>query len=232
MKDQGNFWYLEEVNLFEYFCPVTGGQEKYDKLPKRSYKKGEFIYFSDDSADKVYFIHSGAVKLGTYTVDGEEMIKVVLHPGEVFGELAVFGEDERSDFALALEDTELCVQERDTISDLMRDIDGFMLFLHRLMGQRIIYTQKRLESMLFKDARTRIAEYVLEQGDRHGKVLADGAVKIRNYLTHQEIANYTGTSRQTVTTVLDQLRDERFIDFDRKRIIIRNLSGMKDSVAA
>ncbi|MEO0898178.1 MAG: Crp/Fnr family transcriptional regulator [Bacteroidota bacterium] len=231
MIDTGNIWYLEEVNLFEYFCPVTGGQEKYDKLPKRSYKKGEFIYFSDDTADKVFFIHSGAVKLGNYTSDGEEMIKVVLHPGEVFGELAVFGEEERSDFALALEDTELCVQERDTVTDLMRDVSGFHLFLHRLMGQRIIYTQKRLESLLFKDARTRITEYVLDLGDRHGKVLADGAVKIRNYLTHQEIANFTGTSRQTVTTVLNQLRDERLIDFDRKRIIIRNLEGMKSAAA-
>ncbi|MCI4666854.1 MAG: Crp/Fnr family transcriptional regulator [Bacteroidia bacterium] len=232
MKDSGNIWYLEEVNLFEYFCPVTGGQEKYDKLPKRSYKKGEFVYFSEDTSDKVFFIHSGAVKIGSYTNTGEEMIKTVLHPGEVFGELALFGEEKRADFALAMEDTELCVQERETIEDLMKDIKGFALFLQRLMGQRIIYTQKRLESLLFKDAKTRISEYVLDQARRYGKTLADGAVKIRNYLTHQEIANFTGTSRQTVTTVLNQLRDERLIDFDRKRIIIRNLNGMKDSVAA
>jgi len=232
MDNSGNIWYLEEVNLFEYFCPVTGAQEKYDKLPKRSYKKGEFIYFTQDTSDKVFFIHKGAVKVGSYTDDGEEMIKVVLHPGEVFGELSVFGEEKRADFALAMEDTELCAQERDTITDLMRDVNGFALFLNRLMGQRIIYTQKRLESLLFKDAKTRITEYVLDQAKRHGKTLADGAVKIRNYLTHQEIANFTGTSRQTVTTVLNQLREERLIDFDRKRIIIRNLTGMKASVGA
>lgn len=229
---------MEEVNLFEYFCPLNRGPEhntgmdRYEKLPKRNYKKGEFIYFSEDTADKVFFIDSGAVKIGSYTPQGEELIKTVLHAGEVFGELAVFGEEKRSDFALAVEDTELCVQERETIVDLMRDVKGFYLFLSRLMGERIIYTQRRLESLLFKDARTRITEYVLDQAKRYGKTLADGAVKIRNYLTHQEIASFTGTSRQTVTTVLNQLRDERLIDFDRKRIIIRNLRGMKEEVAA
>ena len=131
MSDSGNIWYLEEVNLFEYFCSITGGQEKYDKLPKRNYKKGEFIYFSQDTSDKVFFIHKGAVKLGSYTNDGEEMIKVVLQPGEVFGELAVFGEDKRGDFAQAVEDTELCIQARDTVTDLMRDMNGFALFLQR-----------------------------------------------------------------------------------------------------
>ena len=44
MEDYSNFWFMEEVNLFEYFCPIKGAQDSYDKYPKRSYKKGEFIY--------------------------------------------------------------------------------------------------------------------------------------------------------------------------------------------
>ncbi len=227
MSDKNQIWYFEEVNLFEYFCPITNGQERYDKHPKRSYKKGEFIYFSDDDADRVFFIHSGAVKIAGYTEDGEEVIKAILHPGEIFGEMAVYGEDRRSDFAQAVESTELCMLERSQMVSLMTEVRGFMAFLNRIMGRRVIYTQKRLESLLFKDAKTRVAEYIQEQADKSGKVLADGAITLRNYLTHQEIASYTGTSRQTVTTVLNQFRERRLIDFDRKRIIIRNPSGLK-----
>lgn len=230
MTEGNSIWYFEEVNLFEYFCPVTNAEEKYEKQPKRSYKKGEFIYFSDDDADQVFFIHNGAVKVAGYTPDGEELIKAILHPGEIFGELAVYGEEKRSDYAQAVEQTEICSLERSQVVGLMRDIRGFMAFLNRVMGRRVIYTQKRLESLLFKDAKTRVGEYILEQADKNGKVLADGAITMRNYFTHQEIANYTGTSRQTVTTVLNQFREDRFIDFDRRRIIIRNPQGLREEV--
>lgn len=226
----GNIWFLEEVNLFECFCPITDAESRYAKQPKRSYKKSEFIYFSDDHADKVFFINEGAVKIAGYTEDGNEVIKAVLHPGEVFGELAVYGEEKRNDYAQAIENTELCALERDEVIGLMRDISGFQAFLNKLMGQRVIYTQKRLESLLYKDAKTRVAEYVMEQAAKNGRKSLDGAITLRNYLTHQEIANFTGTSRQTVTTVLNQFREANLMDFDRKRIIVRDLEGLKREI--
>jgi CRP-like cAMP-binding protein len=230
MNDKGSIWYLEEVNLMECFCPITHAADRYDQQPKRSFKKGEYIYFSDDTADQVFFINSGAVKIAGYTEDGNEMIKAVLHQGEIFGELAVFGADKRNDYAQAIEHTEVCMQSRDEMVSLMREVSGFQQFMNSLMGQRVIYTQKRLESLLFKDAKTRVAEYVLEQARKKGKTLADGAVTLRNYLTHQEIASFTGTSRQTVTTVLNQFREDKLLDFDRKKIIVRNLPGLEQEV--
>ncbi|MDX2245406.1 MAG: Crp/Fnr family transcriptional regulator [Bacteroidia bacterium] len=229
--DNSNIWYMEEVNLLECFCPINGAEERYDKQPKRQYKKGEFIYFSDDNSDKVFFIHKGAVKIAGYTEDGNEMIRAILHPGEIFGEMAVYGENKRNDYATAIEATEVCILNRADVVGLMRDVSGFQEFLNKLMGQRVIYSQKRLESLLFKDAKTRIAEYVLEQARKSGRNVADGSIVVRNYLTHQEIASFTGTSRQTVTTILNQFRDENLLDFDRKRIRIKNLQRLKSEVA-
>ncbi|GAB4410462.1 MAG: Crp/Fnr family transcriptional regulator [Bacteroidia bacterium] len=222
---------MEEVNLLECFCPINGAQDRYDKEPKRSFKKGEFIYFNDDTADKVFFIHQGVVKIAGYSDSGDELIKAVLHAGEIFGELAVYGEERRVDFAQAVEDTEVCILPREHVVSLMRDVNAFQQFLNALVGRRVIYTQRRLQSLLFKDARTRVAEYVLEQAEKNGRKLADGAVSLRNYLTHQEIANYTGTSRQTVTTVLNQFREDGILDFDRKRIIIRKPDHLKAQAA-
>ncbi|MEZ4772666.1 MAG: Crp/Fnr family transcriptional regulator [Bacteroidia bacterium] len=229
--ENGSIWYLEEVNLLECFCPINGAEENYAKQPKRQYKKGEFIYFSDDNSDRVFFIHKGAVKIAGYTEDGNEMIRAILHPGEIFGEMAVYGENKRNDYAAAVEDTELCILRREDVVGLMRDVSGFQDFLNKLMGQRVIYTQKRLESLLFKDAKTRIAEYILEQARKSGRNIVDGSVVIRNYLTHQEIANFTGTSRQTVTTILNQFREDNLLDFDRKRIRVKNLQKLQAEVA-
>ena len=227
MEGNNAIWFFEEVSLFEHFCPVNGAEERYGKQPKRQYKKGEFIYFTDDTSDKVFFINSGAVKIGTYTEDGNEVIKAVLHNGEIFGELSVFGEETRGDYAQAMEDTNLCILEGKKVVNLMRDVKGFQAFLNRLMGQRIIYTQKRLEAMLFKDARTRIGEYILEEANKHGRI-KNGRVTLKNYLTHQEIANFTGTSRQTVTTILNDFREKGLIDFDRKKIIINDMEQMEE----
>lgn len=227
MNKDNSIWYLEDVDLMACFCPVTDAQGIYDKQPKRYYKKSEFIYFSDDTADKVFFIHGGAVKIAGYTEEGNEMIKAILHQGEVFGELAIYGEQKRRDYAQAVEDTEVCVLNREDVVGLMRDVSGFQAFFNRLMGERVIYTQKRLESLLFKDAKTRVAEYVLNEGRKKGKKDPRG-IEIRNYLTHQEIASFTGTSRQTVTTVLNQFRDQKLLDFDRKTILIKNMRGLEE----
>ena len=228
MNDASNIWFLEEVNLFEYFCPINGAEDRYQKRPKKSYKKGEFIYFTEDQSDKIYFIHEGAVKIASYTPEGTELIRAILHEGEVFGELALYGEETRNDYAQAVEDTELCIQGKEEVVGLMRDIGGFRKFLHKLMGDRIIYTQKRMEALLFKDARTRIADYIVEQALKNGRHKS-GIITLRNYLTHQEIASYTGTSRQTVTTVLNQFREQGIIDFDRKKIIIHNMDELEQA---
>ncbi len=226
MEDYSNFWFMEEVNLFEYFCPIKGAQDSYDKYPKRSYKKGEFIYFSDDASDKVFFIHQGAVKIAGYTEEGDEVIKGILHAGDVFGELALFGEVRRSDYAKAMEDTEICVLDRHQVSDLMIEVNGFRNFINSLIGKRIIYTQRRVESLLFKDAKTRVVEYVMEQAKKNGRTSKRG-ISVRNHLTHQEIASFTGTSRQTVTTILNKLREDKLIDFDRKEFLIKDHEGLK-----
>ena len=226
MSDYSNIWFFEDIDLKECFCPVTKAEDRYNKQPKKSYKKSEFIYFSDDTADKVFFIHEGAVKISSFTEDGNEIIKAILQPGEIFGELAVYGEDIRNESAQAVENTELCILDKADMVHLMRDVKGFQQFLNRLMGERIIYTQKRLESLLFKDAKTRIADYILEQAERYGRHKS-GKVTLKNYLTHQEIANYTGTSRQTVTTILNELRDAGHIEFDRKKIVINHMESFE-----
>lgn len=230
MQGHGSeIWYLEEVNLFEFFCPIKHADETYEKYPKRSYKKGEFIYFSDDKSDKVFFIHEGAVKIASYTAEGDEVIKAVLQKGEVFGEMAMFGEQRRSDYAKAVENTEVCVLDRDQVGGLMQEVSGFRNFLMGLMGRRVIYTQKRVESLLFKDAKTRIAEYVFNQAKKHGSSSARG-IRVRNHLTHQEIASFTGTSRQTVTTILNKFRENDLLDFDRKTFYIKNMDALADEM--
>jgi CRP-like cAMP-binding protein len=230
MSSPVNFWYLEEVDLFEYFCPINGAKDFYDKMPKRNFKKGDQIYMTDDDADKIFFIHEGAVKIAALQPDGQEVVRALLHPGEIFGELAVFGEEKRQEYAVALEDSMICVLEKDQAIGLMRDVAPFREFFNQLIGQRVIFTQKRLEAIIFKDARTRIIEFVLDQARKVGRVKR-GVVTLPNHLTHQEISSFTGTSRQTVTTVLNQLREKELFEFDRKKFMILDMDALEAEIS-
>jgi len=89
--------------------------------------------------------------------------------------------------------------------------------------------ENRLESLVFKDSRSRIVEYLVELVRKGGQRIGYEWV-VRNFITHQEIANLTATSRQTVTTVLNELRAAEIITFNRKRLLIRDLDKLKQEI--
>ena len=86
--------------------------------------------------------------------------------------------------------------------------------------------EQRLESMVFRDSRSRIIDFLLELVEKKGQRVGFEHV-VRKFITHQEIANLTATSRQTVTTVLNELRNKELLTFNRRRLLVRDLEKLK-----
>ncbi|MEZ4886095.1 MAG: Crp/Fnr family transcriptional regulator [Chitinophagales bacterium] len=224
MNDKTDYWYLENVDLHALFCPIALSELEDPPEPK-IYKKGEFIYFPDDKTTKVYFVEVGRVKIGSYSVDGKEVIKAILHTGEVFGELGLVGQRTYNEFSQAMEKTQLCVMGIDEMRGLMRQNKDFSLQVTQIIGNKLVRTQRRLESLIFKDARSRIIEFLRDLAVQKGQRVGYEMV-VRQFFTHQEIANLTGTSRQTVTTILNELRADNMIYFDRRKLLVRDLEKL------
>jgi len=223
-----SFWFLENIDVTGIFCPkkLAGSQEQ---LLHRKFSKGEYLYLPEDLADRIFFIFEGRVKIGTYSNSGKEITKAILGKGEVFGELALVAETSRRDFAIAMEDTTACVLTRNEMKELMRDHSGLGLFLMKIMGDRMLEMEKRLESLVFKDSRTRIVEFLYDLAHKRGQRVGYEML-IRKFMTHQEIANLTATSRQTVTTVLNELRTKNILTFNRKRLLIRDMEQLRKEI--
>jgi CRP-like cAMP-binding protein len=220
-----SLWYLENIDLKGIFCPnkIKGG--KMDAMTHKEFKKGEYIYLPDEHADRIYFISEGRVKIGNYGDSGKEITKAILTPGEVFGELSLIGEDKRRDFAQAMENTEACVMTVDEVKGMMREYNPLSLFMMKIMGSRILDMEQRLESLVFKDSRTRIIEFLKNLAEKKGQRVGYEML-VRKFMTHQEIANLTATSRQTVTTVLNELRNKNILTFNRRRLLIRDMEKL------
>lgn len=226
--NQQNLWYLENIDVTNIFCPNKVGHHV-DGHQYREFKKGAYIFQAEDNADQIFFLNEGRVKIGSYNESGKEITKAILSKGEVFGELAIVKSGKRGDFAVAMEPTQCCVIHVNQMPELMKEHSGLMMFLMKTMGSRALQMESRLESLVFKDSRTRIVEYLIEMVERRGERVGYEYV-VRKFITHQEIANLTATSRQTVTTVLNELRSENIITFDRRRLLVRDLDALKDQV--
>lgn len=225
MSDKTRLWYFEDVDLFEILCPTkaSGMEEKHNP---NVFKKDEYIYFPDQESLNIYMIADGRVKVGTYLEDGKEIIKAILARGEIFGELALAGETHRSDFAQAMDnDTRVCPMTIDGLKSLMRDNQELSLKIFKILGLRMRKMERKIESLVFKDARTRIVEFLKEMAEEKGQKVGF-EMMIKNHMTHKDIASLTGTSRQTVTTVLNELREGNIINFDRRRILIRDMEKL------
>lgn len=217
-----SLWFLENIDVTGLFCPKKIGSGQLEKHTHKTFKKGEYIFLPEESSDRIYFITEGRVKIGSYGESGKEITKTILNPGEVFGELALIGEDKRRDFAYTLEDTQTCILSVAEMKSLMRDHNALTLFLMKIMGSRVLEMEQRLESLVFKDSRTRIIEFLRELADKRGQRVGYEML-VRKFMTHQEIANLTATSRQTVTTVLNELRNKNVLTFNRRRLLIRDM---------
>ncbi|MTI32049.1 Crp/Fnr family transcriptional regulator [Xanthovirga aplysinae] len=225
MSEESNIWFFENVDLFHLLCP-SKVEDMGEKHNEHVYQKNQYIYFSDEPSDYIYMIAKGRVKIGSYSEDGKEMIKAILSEGEVFGELALTGEPIRRDFAMAMEkDTRICPMKISQMQELMANNKPLSLKIFKMIGFRIRKLERRLESLVFKDARSRVIEFIRDMAEERGKKVGVETL-VKYNLTHQDIANLTGTSRQTVTTILNELKEKNIINFDRKRILIRDLDKL------
>ena len=196
-----------------------------DRFAKH-YSKGKYIYLPSDLANKVYYIKKGRIKIGTYSNSGKEMTKAIVYSGEFFGEMALIGASQCRNYAITTSDTFVYEFTLSEIKTLLKKSGQLNMYFIQKIGNRLLETEKRLESIVFNRSRTRVIEFLMHLCATKGQRVGYEWV-VRNFLTHQEIANFIATSRQTVTTVLNDLEWKKILTYNRKRLLIRDLDALE-----
>ncbi len=213
-------WYLEDIDLTNVFCPKRTGNVPLEL------SANQYVYLPEEPAQKIYLVTAGRIKIGTYGADGKEITKAILTPGEVFGEMALIGQESRRDFAYVIEPARVCVLERTELQSMLRQRSDLQLFFMKLIGDRTLRLEQRLENLMFKSSRCRIIEFLHNLASTRGRVVGFER-EVGDMLTHKEIADLTGTSRQTVNSVLNELRRDNVLTFNRKRMLVRDMSQLR-----
>lgn len=196
---------------------------------KKSFQKNEYIYLPNKKADQIFVVKEGRIKIGALH-DDKEVIKKIALPGEIFGESSLIGQVSRKDYAIAMEETALYVLTTEEFQSLMRAYRVLSHYIMRMLGDRLMEMEHRLESLVFKSSRDRIIDFLEKLVNRRGQRVGYEML-VRKFFTHQEIANLTATSRQTVTMVLNELRNKNILTFNRRRLLIRDMELLRAEAA-
>lgn len=192
----------------------------------RTYPKKQYIYYPQEVSKYIYLLQEGRVKIGTYSGDGKEVIKSIVYPGQLFGELGLIGEHHRNDFAKCLNaSVKVAVLPIDEVRELMANNMQLNLKVMTQIGNRLRKVERRLEALIFKSARARIVDLLKDMAEERG-LKVGYEILLRQFFSHREIAAMTGTSRQTVTKVFSELKRENLIHTERKNILIRDLENL------
>jgi CRP-like cAMP-binding protein len=213
-------WFLKRCPLFERLAPDESRRLESRALT-RAFPRRSIVYFPDESGDSVLLLTVGRVKIMTVTPDGRETILAFVEPGELFGELALLDPAPRDEYAEAVEDCRLLAIPREELLWLMGRRPDVAMSVTKLLGLRIRRVENRLKNVLFRSNRERMVALLLELLGSHGRPADDGW-EIRIRLSHQDMANLIGSTRETVTLTLGQLQREGLIEVNRRRIVVRH----------
>lgn len=218
-------WYFESVNLYKALCPnkVKRMGDKHEYLRMR---KDQLLHFPEPASSHIYLVVDGRVKIGQNLEDGKEKVSAILKKGELFGLLPNQTENKPSDFAHAISPAVVCPLTIDELQGLMIENKDLSFKILKLVGLRLMKMERKIELLVFKDVRTRIIEFLKDTAAWKGQPSGTETL-IPLSLAHQDIASLTGTTRQTVTIILNSLKEANLIHFDRKKIIIRDLELLK-----
>src|SRR5262249_34746224 len=125
------------------------------------------------------------------------------------------------------EETNLYEISRESFEKLIRQNPDFGLRLLQLMGMHLKQAQARIEDLVLRQVPGRVARLLIGFADSYGVVTKDG-IRVDCRLTHQDIASLVGSSRVTVTQILNRMRLSKWIDVQGKRVTIFNLEALKN----
>ncbi|HMC85260.1 MAG TPA: Crp/Fnr family transcriptional regulator [Chitinophagaceae bacterium] len=190
-------------------------------------KKGEYVYFEAFNHNVIYFIKKGNILLGKIDDSGTVITKDILKPGDFFGQFVLERSSLDGEFAKAIKsDISLCSFTTENFVRLLKNNPVLSLKYTKLVGWRLRKFENRLVNIIQKDTRARLMLFMREllYDKLDGKPALQEEMEIPNYLTHEEIARLIGSSRQTVTTLLNELKEEKIIEHSRNAIKFMHIS--------
>jgi len=219
------YWYLRDHQLFQHLnsaelraiCVISNF---------KTAQKGEIIYFAHDEQSRVYSLKKGIIKIVELTPEGNETVKEVIQKGDLFGQVSL-NQQTTDEYAVALSDyVTICSFWIEDFEKVIQKNPSLAIKYTKLIGLRFKRLENRYSNLMFKDVKTRLLIFLRDWAQNEGQPEGQG-MRLKNYLTHQDVASLICSTRQTVSQLFNDLKNSGLIDYDRTSIVIYNLNLFK-----
>ena len=231
MSGDESFLLIRNYNLWAHIS-----DEEYEELDLVHHfieaPKGNYVYFDSHNLNKLFFLKGGMIKIGHIDNDGREVIKEIIREGEIFGQFTLERNNLNGEFAQAYKgDVSLCAFNIEDFEKLLKSKPNIGFHFTKQVGQKLRKFESRLLNLLNKDVKTRLVNFLVMLAKEEGETTDGEKFEIHNFLTHEDIAQLIGSSRQTVTTMLNELETAGFITVTRQLINIPSVKNLQKSLA-
>jgi CRP/FNR family transcriptional regulator, cyclic AMP receptor protein len=216
---------LKKVPMFSQLA--LDDLEKIRKLcVTKQYKKDQIILVEEDAGSSMFLIQKGRVKVSRVSDDGREVILSILEDGDFFGELSLLDGKARSASVTAIENADVLQLRRGDLLNLLENYPQIAIGLLKEMAARIRRSDTQIKSLSLQDAMGRVASSLIMFAEDHGRKNQQEMIIPRVPL-QQDLANMSGTSRETISRVFKYLEDEQLIIRNGRKLIFPDYPKFK-----
>jgi CRP/FNR family transcriptional regulator, cyclic AMP receptor protein len=218
--ERTKLWYLKNLDIFSQMRT-----EEYKMIDQyssmREIAKGETLYLQGSSDKNIYLLKKGAVKITKLSPQGNEIILDIFSGGSMFGEMSAINPEERDESAVAVEDGLVCIIKKEDFERLVEMVPGLAIRLSKMIGLKRWKIENKLLDLLYRTVEQRIAKTLLTLLDDFAVPHKYGYL-LQIKLTHKDYADLIASTRETVTTTLNKMKNDGLIDFEDKYIVIKD----------
>jgi len=201
------------------------------QVRRKAVPKAQSILHAGAAGDDVVLVLAGRVKLLAYGTEGREVVLAIRGPGELIGEMAALGGQRRTATAIAVDDVEAGYLGADELRAFLLDHPGAALVLIRTLVRRLAEADRDRIDLATQDSFGRVAKRLLELAIDHGAP-ADHGTRIELSLSQDELASWTGVTRETVSRVLRLMRGLGWVATDHRSITVLDPAALRERCGA
>lgn len=217
------FRIFKDLNEFE-MEPII------DIATLRDYENESIIFMQDEPITNVYFILKGKIKIYKTDYHGKEQIINVLQDGDMFPHQGFFRKGSYPAHAEVVGSASLVNIPIQSFENFLITHPEISIKMFRVLGELIIDLQNRLEERNLYNVYDQVILLLMRLARKNGEQLNDTDYRITLSLTNRELANMIGSSRETVSRTLSQLKKEQFVKTDEAGYLVINYVALENEV--
>lgn len=201
------------------------------RTSRRRFGQGEQLFAEGDPCTGLFLVASGKIRIFKLSASGREQVLAVEGPGSSFAELPVFDGGNYPAAASAVEDTEVLFISRKDFQNFCREHPDVALKVIAVVGSRLRRLVGIIEELSFTTVRQRLIALILRLAQADGMPSKEG-IRVELTKSHQDLASELGTVRELVSRNLGRLQAEGFLDVEGRKIVVKDLPGLKREQAS